>query len=825
MPSSTDVFMSSPPRPAAFDSHPISSSSPYIPSLEEVFTRSPKKPHRGGSQAVPIPDNARTAFTTAATILREAPEIDIDTEQITYSPPRRPRSNHGRKGKSASPGQSNAYPPQSPILLDSPSPKEKPWQKFKNTREEVEVAQLSNSKSRITKAKTEKKPKKRTETVSRHFLTREQGRRVGEDSSAQDNTPLESSANITNETHSEPALRRRNAWTPPRAGNHVFLGSDSDSRELLLSLEKGTVSKEVFQNLYDQYGRQGSDITAVAAEAGVNLEILKKRKRIDPISITKEADPPPKETSPCKAPAPKKKTRTITELATAPYAPPVLPEMEVAGPSTTDSLLNYFDSDGAVKALVEHQTSVMSMSKDKSKPKKAKAPAKTKSKKKPGTAKDPILLSPNSAMKQSSNQDFVFGTSSQLVLEESPTTLRDIQMAMQASNQILSDPFSDADGQALWRAGARDTDGELLDAEFVDLGETPKPRVSSSRPEDFVDIDDILTSPNVANQSTPPSTQPHIQEDSRFFQSQNTSTTTSQSSEAPTITTGAVESSKPNYDLFTDAQLARQITTYGFKPVKKRQAMIALLDQCWTSQNQSITSNNGRPLSISAPLNSRKKPPTAPVAPKQPPKPRGRPKKHSNHDTSAMTASAPPESNPKRGRGKSTSTATKAYTPPATMTDATSPKKTRGRPKKTIPITAEIADSDQETVSSSSRKSSPERVFSSPPPLDLSTTDEADLSLTMSPTDQQEHLFRLITKAVATAPRTKDPANPSWHEKMLLYDPIILEDFSAWLNSGELTRVGYDEEVSPFDVKKWCESKSVICLWRRNLNGKERKRY
>jgi hypothetical protein len=59
---------------------------------------------------------------------------------------------------------------------------------------------------------------------------------------------------------------------------------------------------------------------------------------------------------------------------------------------------------------------------------------------------------------------------------------------------------------------------------------------------------------------------------------------------------------------------------------------------------------------------------------------------------------------------------------------------------------------------------------------------------------------------------------------MLLYDPVVLEDLAAWLNTGELTRLGYDEEVSPAEVKRWCESRSVICLWKVNLRGKERKR-
>lgn len=97
--------------------------------------------------------------------------------------------------------------------------------------------------------------------------------------------------------------------------------------------------------------------------------------------------------------------------------------------------------------------------------------------------------------------------------------------------------------------------------------------------------------------------------------------------------------------------------------------------------------------------------------------------------------------------------------------------------------------------------------------------------MSISPTGQQSTVFEFITKAVTTAPRSSNPQNPSWHEKMLMYDPIVLEDLSAWLNSGQLDRVGYDGEVAPGEVKQWCESKSVCCSWKFNLNGQERKRF
>ena len=110
--------------------------------------------------------------------------------------------------------------------------------------------------------------------------------------------------------------------------------------------------------------------------------------------------------------------------------------------------------------------------------------------------------------------------------------------------------------------------------------------------------------------------------------------------------------------------------------------------------------------------------------------------------------------------------------------------------------------------------------------MDLSITDDTEMWLiAMSPTARQATVFSCITKAIVTAPATRDAAHPSWHEKILMYDPVILEDLAAWLNAGQLDRVGYDREVSSGEVKRWCESKSVCCLWKVNLRGRERKRF
>lgn len=112
-------------------------------------------------------------------------------------------------------------------------------------------------------------------------------------------------------------------------------------------------------------------------------------------------------------------------------------------------------------------------------------------------------------------------------------------------------------------------------------------------------------------------------------------------------------------------------------------------------------------------------------------------------------------------------------------------------------------------------------------------------------------LFPKITKTVRSTPPSQDHKNPTWHEKMLLYDPIVLEDLTLWLNSQgvrievtvpkvvkgkgkkkadvsesveEATEV-VQEELQPWMVQKWCEEHSICCLWKEGLRGGVRQKY
>ncbi|KAI5242294.1 hypothetical protein E4T42_07751 [Aureobasidium subglaciale] len=107
-------------------------------------------------------------------------------------------------------------------------------------------------------------------------------------------------------------------------------------------------------------------------------------------------------------------------------------------------------------------------------------------------------------------------------------------------------------------------------------------------------------------------------------------------------------------------------------------------------------------------------------------------------------------------------------------------------------------------------------------------------------------LFPKITQTVRSTPPSRDHKTPTWHEKILLYDPIVLEHLTLWLNAqgvrvevmvskakgkknasdvAEEAMEMIKEELQPWMVQKWCEEHSVCCLWKEGLRGGVRQKY
>ena len=638
------------------------------------------------------------------------------------------------------------------------------------------------------------------------------------------------------------AVKRRSTWTPPPLANRTsavtiplsfnLADDDMPSRARNASVDRSTG----FADLLGSFGftRPDNDPQGKAP----NGEGTRKRKLIELVKTnysTAAATAP-------KTKAPKKTARTITGQATSVYA-----EEEVL--EKTAPLLQYFSLQ--TNDIVEGE-----VFKIPPKPR-SKSPIKVRVKPKKGSAEAPILLSPGSALKQVGNQDFVFGTSSQLAREDSPTLLRDLHEAMQASNELCRDSLADSipepeplsnqgrsnllTNRNLWSAASRDAGGELMEVDIVDL------TGSSSR----------LQQPNMQGNDT--STRLAIYKDDEVHHDVDRLTKSSLMDEMPkigpleaairsellsspmsrnTISGSSLKASDvsqaelspkakkspvknvfdpaemPDFSSFTTAHLAKQIASYRFKPIKSRDQMILLLEKCWEGKHRSALTaldTNHKSVACTESFNSNLPSAIETASPTK--RPRGRPRKES-------ISLSPPKLKFK----KSKVTPNVEHLEPdidASLSKPGTPKKSRKKGKEQV--------EDISSLAAPLTPSPPRRQASQPGtallPLELSASADIDSSPQLSPTSSQKLLFSYISRAVTAAPPAKDSSNPSWHEKLLLYDPIILEDLTIWLNTGALEQAGWDGEVEPKEVKRWCESKSICCLWKENLRGGARSRY
>ncbi|KAI0998272.1 hypothetical protein K3495_g9924 [Podosphaera aphanis] len=422
------------------------------------------------------------------------------------------------------------------------------------------------------------------------------------------------------------------------------------------------------------------------------------------------------------------------------------------------------------------------------------------------------LLSPSSALKQVDQQDFIFGTSSQLAKEDSPTLLREIHDAMQISN-CLDDPFasspivpsfkSTTTNRNLWTAASRDVSGSLLDVETIDLlgSQTDRDVIISSpisAHESWHDISSsplaqqkIITHNNIetigkASDPLPLNSASPLKKDMVPIKAASKKRAKSQ---APTLK--AAEKT-PNFDSFTNAQLAKEIAVYHFKPVKKREQMITLLQQCWEGKQRMKSGTTDKQDTLTNDIIT-----------------------SSEIDESSEKSPKTKDKRLKSTKGKKSSE----------TNDKVSISQTRKR-KKSTKLTDDLADfSDYDTQITPPRSRKISKSWSSTPSPCLPDSESEDSSQDLSPASNSRILYTHITQAIKASASSKDSSKPSWHEKILLYDPIVLEDLTAWLNMGALQKANWDREVELKDVKKWCESKSICCLSRESLRNGSRNRY
>lgn len=802
-----------------------------------------------------------------------------------------------------------------PVLRSKYFTDSQPWRKFKSA-----VQSKPDTGDRHQAPRDSSPRPAGTVALGRHSVNSEGDTEASSEGEKSSDGASKIKKQITNEPlNLESAPTRRLDWTPPSRDKVSFIDLVSDASALRELNSPTQRDGDGFRNLIESYvcDMPQTEPTTISDE---DSSFLKKRKLIELVHTTEATVSPPAspEKSRPKQKATKKKPRTITDLATAAYQPQA--PISTAVPAQSQLNLNRNDTG------IEDKATEPATGKGKGKAKAVKQSKKTtKAQKKKKV--EHVLLSPGAALKQSAGQDFVFGTSSQLVREQSPTLLRDLQLAMKHSNVLEmvdleasahSDILELAESKpSMWDAAARDDDGGLLDIEIVDLvdkpsqpastgrdtnpfgyfndDETPNMQVSEQQvpkvyDESFETLSDILPPPKKDAIN-------HEDGDSLCSFSDVSVSTDIQKRDAPVtkIRTEPAEKStvagsaalaeqasnepeRPSFEFYTDAQLSKEIASYGFKPLKSRAAKITRLDQCWRSKHLALPSGTRTITTSSAAARPRKdapavpttqestpkisrgrprKTPSSPVEIQEPPpsaqpvespkRPRGRPKKNAkgNEDAGEAVTKPAASASPTKGRGRSTKKTTAGAGASSTKTNqkakaSETTAKSKSAPtassRPTTPVNKttkfqtilEIPDSASDNGSDGSLlSSSPEQTFSPPPGLDLSVSLEEDTEVLLSASlsGQQTSIFEHISEAVTSAPRSTDPHAPSWYEKILMYDPIILEDLTAWLNSGQLSKVGYDDELSPGEVKKWCESNSICCLWRTNLHGKGRKRY
>lgn len=598
---------------------------------------------------------------------------------------------------------------------------------------------------------------------------------------------------------------------------------------------------------------------------------------------------------------PKKKPHTITAQATSAYIPPK--EVQAEDPTVSAFFAHRKDASPVAKAQDESAPDVQPTAVKPKKPRKPRAkpskgdgadasnhvkPKKPRSKKtKMAVANEANahlkLYSPSQATAQIKKQDFLFGTSSQLAPAESPDFIRHMQIAMQESETvrfgsgneegstsltkqevwnvpIVPQSCLEEPQKGLWSAGARNSEGGLLHVEnrneSIDIIE------ATATVEDQVNRGDDLASISI----DPPADSKADHTSAELYALSETEVEASSEVSGPVPVELPVELSSYKPTLLQtnpvtsqdqdewmiissdDSSTVIQPPNLTSRPLEPS-VLNVLSPQRFRSPLHPLDSNakfafQTSPLKATSFNQLRCVSSQTAEQSKTLKKPHGRPRKDTKPLAGTFTS---PE---KTHQPLEISVA--GSSPPYSNLKIVRPTASQPEPRTEWLDIDDISDCDAPSTPSPPRR----RATSSPPavrPLLLSPSNSKDMqeSGPAIPNGQvakadgpqwpaiKQAIFPRITKVVKSAPRSDASSSLSWWQKILLYDPIAVEDLTAWLNDQGLrvelrkakAKKGrkrkadaeshaneadveweiLEQPLQPWMVQKWCEEKSICC--------------
>jgi Slx4 endonuclease len=706
-------------------------------------------------------------------------------------------------------------------------------------------------------------------------------------------------------------LRRKVDWTPPLEDSFVNI-SALETSDVPTNSDPTVeaASKTSFTSMVQNYGYDNPKSPPKDNMEPTAEKVPTKRKRIELVHAA--ATDVNRVTAPSrnasaklgKSPA-KKRPKTVTAVALEAYQP-------LAPESHNDQIVSNFF--GPRVQPQSPQTSPIENQLLNVKPKRATRRVQAKNgkvgkigkraaKKKVEPPK-PKILSPQALARRIEQQALHFGTSSQLVRGDDPPSLQDLQRALRVSEAAF-EPSNQDDGhnlqipsrklgRGLWELSAETVDDsvlaiELINAKFPfetqkvktnppsagistpnigDMADSPPPALAPAEKvcEDvYKDISDFTSSPRPANVVPQVATELITVNDDAsggYLPTPDDSFEAAARSPSSLIRSG-LGLYVPTRKAEPQRQALRALSTNS-SPQKRprgrpRKEKTQIHEERSVAKEVPITTEAGAvATSVGHTTCTTKSIETTSTK-----RPRGRPQKvksaESLKDTkskeSTSTAEPPKSEDVQQG-------ASKAATQPSTP----------NQKEKTWQTIDEIEDSEPDTTPSPPRRLSPTKMppprlptlvssTSAPPALE-SMTSANNGTVTVKSASHPgwpavaSKLFPKITEVVKTAPPSTDSAILTWYDKILLYDPIVIEDLTAWLNEQGLRipgkprlngtesvkskgkakskgkEKGNDKEgevnmrpLDPWMVQKWCEENGICCLWKENVVGGSRNRY